>query len=96
MDNELCKNTAEYIGTLATATAVGIVLALSEPKGVQRTVNDLTDELGIPRVNVSKSLKKLYNMGIVDNEPDGNKRLYFLAEEDSAAMKIVQWAANGS
>jgi DNA-binding transcriptional ArsR family regulator len=42
------------------------------------SVNDLATELDISQYNVSKHLRILRDAGIVDVEPDGTRREYFI------------------
>jgi DNA-binding transcriptional ArsR family regulator len=66
----------DILKALADRSRVRIVKALLAR---QRSVNDLATALAISQYNVSKHLRILRQAGIVDVEPDGTRRDYFLA-----------------
>jgi DNA-binding transcriptional ArsR family regulator len=51
------------------------------------SVNDLAAELDISQYNVSKHLRILRDAGIVDVEPDGTRREYFIVSAFRERLK---------
>jgi len=50
-------------------------------------VNDLADELKLSQYNVSKHLRVLKQAGIVDMQPEGTRREYFIVKEFRERLK---------
>jgi DNA-binding transcriptional ArsR family regulator len=50
-------------------------------------VNNLAEELEISQYNVSKHLRILREAGIIDVEPDGTRREYFIVETFRERLK---------
>jgi DNA-binding transcriptional ArsR family regulator len=77
------------------ATTTDAFNAVAEPRrrqildvlaGGERPVNDLVHELGIAQPQVSKHLRVLREVGVVDVREDGRQRLYRL---NGAALKPI-------
>ena len=74
----------DILKALADRSRMRIVKALlAEPHGV----NDLAEGLDISQYNVSKHLRILREAGIVDVEPDGTRREYFIVEDFRERLK---------
>jgi len=58
----------------------------------ERAVNDLVRSLGIPQPQVSKHLRVLREVGVVDVRDDGRRRLYRL--NGPALKPIHDWVSN--
>src|SRR5688572_4064075 len=68
----------DILKALADRSRMRIVKALlAEPRGV----NELSEALDISQYNISKHLRILREAGIVEVEPDGTRREYFVAGE---------------
>ena len=74
----------DILKALADRSRMRIVKALlAKPHGV----NDLGTELEISQYNVSKHLRILREAGIVDVEPDGTRREYFIVSAFRERLK---------
>ncbi len=74
----------DILKALADRSRMRIVkVLLKEPHGV----NDLAEALDISQYNVSKHLRILREAGIVDVEPDGTRREYFIVESFLERLK---------
>ncbi len=74
----------DILKALADRSRMRLVKALlAKPHGV----NDLADELDISQYNVSKHLRILREAGIVDVEPDGTRREYFIVSDFRERLK---------
>lgn len=74
----------DILKALADRSRLRIVRALlAEPHGV----NDLAAALEISQYNVSKHLRILREAGIVDVEPSGTRREYFIVAEFRERLK---------
>ena len=83
------------------ATTTDAFNAVAEPRrreildalaGGERPVNDLAYMLGLPQPQVSKHLRVLREVGVVDVRDQGRQRLYRL---NGAALKpIHDWVSN--
>ena len=72
------KDCTDILKALADRSRMRIVKALlAKP----HSVNDLAEELDISQYNVSKHLRVLKQAGILDVEPDGTRREYFVVED---------------
>jgi DNA-binding transcriptional ArsR family regulator len=80
------------------ATTTDVFNAVAEPRRRQivdlladgeRAVNDLVELLGIPQPQVSKHLRVLREVGLVEVREDGRQRLYRLKGE--ALQPIHDW-----
>jgi DNA-binding transcriptional ArsR family regulator len=80
------------------ATTADAFNAVAEPRrrqildvlsGGERPVNDLVDELALPQPQVSKHLRVLREVGLVDVRGDGRQRLYRL--NGQALKPIHDW-----
>ena len=60
---------------------------LEELRDGQRSVAELTRHLGISQPSVSRHLRLLKNAGLVEDEPDGARRLYRLRAEGAEAVR---------
>ena len=67
----------DILKALADRSRMRIVKALLKKA---HGVNDLAEALDISQYNVSKHLRILREAGIVDVEPDGTRREYFIAD----------------
>jgi DNA-binding transcriptional ArsR family regulator len=95
--------TYSYIGILSVrmaraATTTDAFNAVAEPRrrqivdllaGRERAVNDLVDELGLAQPQVSKHLRVLREVGVVDVREAGRRRLYRL--NGRALKPIHDW-----
>lgn len=52
-----------------------------------RSVQQIADQLPISRPAVSRHLRVLRSAGLVDDEPDGTRRVYQLRDEGIAAIR---------
>jgi predicted transcriptional regulator len=68
----------DILKALADRTRLRLIKALL---GNRASVNELTEQLGISQYNTSKHLRVLKNAHIVDMEPVGARREYFIAPE---------------
>jgi len=75
MPNSDC---VDILKALADRSRMRIVKALLAKS---RGVNDLAAALKISQYNVSKHLRVLKQAGIVDVQPDGTRREYFVVED---------------
>lgn len=74
----------DILKALADRSRMRLVKALlAEPHGV----NDLAEGLDISQYNVSKHLRILREAGIVDVEPDGTRREYFIVADFRERLK---------
>jgi DNA-binding transcriptional ArsR family regulator len=82
------------------ATTADAFNAVAEPRRRQildalgdgeRPVNDLVHELGLPQPQVSKHLRVLREVGVVDVREDGRQRLYRL--NGHALKPIHDWVS---
>ncbi|MGD9572217.1 MAG: ArsR/SmtB family transcription factor [Thermoleophilia bacterium] len=82
------------------ATTEDVFNALAEPRrrrivdalaGGERAVNDLVAELGMAQPQVSKHLKVLREVGVVEVRDEGRRRLYRL--NGPALKPIHDWVA---
>lgn len=74
----------DILKALADRTRMRIIKTLlTEPHGV----NDLAEALDISQYNVSKHLRILREAGIVDMEPDGTRREYFVVADFRERLK---------
>ena len=81
--------TADAFNAIAEPRRREIVAALA---GGERAVGDLVDELGLGQPQVSKHLRVLREVGVVDVRGDGRRRLYRL---NGAALKpIHDWVSD--
>ena len=80
------------------ATTTDAFNAVAEPRrrqivdllaGRERAVNDLVDELGLAQPQVSKHLRVLREVGVVDVREEGRRRLYRL--NGRALKPIHDW-----
>jgi DNA-binding transcriptional ArsR family regulator len=80
------------------ATTTDAFNAVAEPRrrqivdllaGGERPVNDLVDSLGVAQPQVSKHLRVLREVGVVDVREDGRRRLYRL--NGHALKPIHDW-----
>lgn len=80
------------------ATTADVFNAVAEPRRRQildlladgeRPVNDIVELLGIPQPQVSKHLRVLREVGVVEVREDGRQRLYRLKAE--ALQPIHDW-----
>lgn len=71
------QDCTEILKALSDRSRVRIVKALLAKS---HGVNDLAEELDLSQYNVSKHLRILRHAGIVEVEPDGNRREYFIAD----------------
>ncbi len=60
---------------------------LEELRGGERSVAELTRQLGISQPSVSRHLRLLRQAGLVEDEPDGARRLYRLRAEGAEAVR---------
>jgi DNA-binding transcriptional ArsR family regulator len=76
-----------FLAMARAATTTDAFNAVAEPRrrdildalaGGERAVNDLVEQLGIAQPQVSKHLKVLREVGLVDVREDGRRRLYRL------------------
>jgi DNA-binding transcriptional ArsR family regulator len=83
------------------ATTTDAFNAVSEPRrrqildvlaGGERAVNDLVDELRLTQPQVSKHLRVLREVGVVDVREQGRRRLYRL--NGDALRPIHDWVKN--
>jgi DNA-binding transcriptional ArsR family regulator len=83
------------------ATTTDAFNAVAEPRrrqivdllaGRERAVNDLVDELGLAQPQVSKHLRVLREVGVVDVREAGRRRLYRL--NGRALKPIHDWVKN--
>src|SRR3954453_12789308 len=83
------------------ATTTDAFNAIAEPRrreivdllaGGERPVNDLVAELGLAQPQVSKHLRVLRDVGVVDVRTDGRQRLYRL--NGPALKPIHDWVKN--
>jgi DNA-binding transcriptional ArsR family regulator len=83
------------------ATTTDAFNAVAEPRrreildalaGGERAVNDLVALLGVPQPHVSKHLRVLREVGVVDVREDGRQRLYRL--NGPALKPIHDWVSN--
>jgi DNA-binding transcriptional ArsR family regulator len=88
------------IAMAPTATTADVFGAVAEPRRRQimdllmageRPVNDLVDELGLAQPQVSKHLRVLREVGVVDVREEGRRRLYRL--NGPALKPIHDWIA---
>jgi DNA-binding transcriptional ArsR family regulator len=74
----------DILKALADRSRMRIVKALlAQPRGV----NDLAEALNLSQYNVSKHLRVLKQTGIVEAEPDGTRREYFVAQAFRERLK---------
>lgn len=82
------------------ATTTDAFNAVAEPRrrqildalaGGERAVNDLVHDLGLAQPQVSKHLKVLRDVGLVDVREDGRRRLYRM--NGDALKPIHDWVA---
>src|ERR1700722_20748585 len=83
------------------ATTTDAFNAVAEPRrreildalaGGERSVNDLADHLGVTQPVVSKHLKVLREVGLVQVRDDGRQRIYRL---DSGPLReVYDWVKN--
>lgn len=88
-------------GVARAATTTDAFNAVAEPRrreildalaGGERAVNDLVAMLGVPQPHVSKHLRVLREVGVVDVREEGRQRLYRL---NAPALKpIHDWVSN--
>ncbi len=74
----LVDQIAARFRALADPTRVRILDLLRER---ERSVSELVDELGGTQQNVSKHLSTLHREGIVGRRRDGNRAIYWIADE---------------
>ena len=74
----------DILKALADRSRMRIVKALMAKS---RGVNELGEELEISQYNVSKHLRILREAGIVDVEPDGTRREYFVVPNFRERLK---------
>jgi len=74
----------DILKALADRSRMRIVKALLV-KG--HGVNDIADELKLSQYNVSKHLRVLKQAGIVDVQPDGTRREYFIVKAFRERLK---------
>jgi DNA-binding transcriptional ArsR family regulator len=83
-----------------TATTTDVFGAVAEPRrrrivdllaAGERPVNDLVAELGLTQPQVSKHLRVLREVGVVDVREDGRRRLYRL--NGQALKPVHDWIA---
>jgi DNA-binding transcriptional ArsR family regulator len=83
-----------------TTTTADVFGAVAEPRrrqildllaGGERPVNDLVRELGLAQPQVSKHLRVLREVGVVDVREEGRRRLYRL--NGGALKPIHDWIA---
>ena len=83
------------------ATTTDAFNAVAEPRrreildalaGGERPVNDLVSMLGLPQPQVSKHLRVLREVGVVDVRDEGRQRLYRL--NGRALKPIHDWVSN--
>jgi DNA-binding transcriptional ArsR family regulator len=60
---------------------------LEELRDGERSVAELTRRLGISQPSVSRHLRLLRNAGLVEDEPDGARRLYRLRADGAEAVR---------
>ncbi len=72
------KDCTDILKALADRSRMRIVKALLASG---HGVNDLAGELKLSQYNVSKHLRVLKQAGIVDVEPDGTRREYFIVKD---------------
>ena len=86
------------LGMAPTTTTADVFGAVAEPRRRQildllmageRPVNDLVDELGLAQPQVSKHLRVLREVGVVDVREEGRRRLYRL--NGTALKPIHDW-----
>jgi len=86
------------IGMARAATTTDAFNAMAEPRrrqivdalaGGERAVNDLVAELGLAQPQVSKHLRVLREVGVVDVREEGRRRLYRL--NGHALKPIHDW-----
>jgi DNA-binding transcriptional ArsR family regulator len=75
---------ADVWGALGDGTRRSIVLLLAEGP---RPVGKLADALPVSRPAVSQHLKVLKEAGLVDEEAEGNRRIYRLNEVGMLALR---------
>jgi DNA-binding transcriptional ArsR family regulator len=82
------------------ATTADAFNAVAEPRrreildllaGEERAVNDLVDLLGLPQPQVSKHLRVLREVGLVNVREDGRQRLY--TTNAQALKPIYDWVS---
>ena len=74
----------DILKALADRSRMRIVKALLAQ---QRGVNDLAEALDLSQYNVSKHLRVLRQAGIVEVEPDGTRREYFVVQAFRERLK---------
>jgi DNA-binding transcriptional ArsR family regulator len=88
------------LGMAPTATTADVFGAVAEPRrrqiigllaGGERPVNDLVDATGLAQPQVSKHLRVLREVGVVDAREEGRRRLYRL--NGPALKPIHDWIA---
>jgi DNA-binding transcriptional ArsR family regulator len=87
---DICRYGHVSSGMARAATTTDAFNAIAEPKRREildalaegeRPVNDLVEELGLTQPQVSKHLRVLREVGLVDSREDGRQRLYRLNSE---------------
>ena len=81
------------------ATTADVFNAVAEPRrrelldvlaGGERPVNDLVASLGLAQPQVSKHLKVLREVGLVDVRDEGRQRVYRLNEAGEALRHLIE------
>jgi len=93
---------SEYVISMArAATTADAFNAVAEPRrreildllaGGERPVNDLVDLLGVPQPQVSKHLRVLREVGLVESRDQGRQRMYRL--NGQPLKPIHDWVKN--
>ncbi len=74
----------DILKALSDRSRMRIVKALLNK---EHGVNDLADELKLSQYNVSKHLRVLKQAGIVDVQPEGTRREYFIVKDFRERLK---------
>lgn len=83
LDAATAKLVATTLQALATPSRL---LILSTLRGGPRTVQDLTDAVGMAQSAVSHQLRLLRNLGLVEGERDGRHVVYRLFDDHVAEL----------